>query len=189
MTQNSDSALAEAFPAADAGVQPFGSRVLVQIRSARQKSAGAINYMASVTGKQYSWLRKLYIVSRQGWKMPEEAKEKIRRANKGRFFAFMSLAGRKAVSESGKRRKGVKLKPHSEEAKAKMRAARIGRKFSASAGAKMSLAQRSKEYRVSEETKAKMSASAKLRAPRVWTEDQKAKLSETRKAMFSNPKC
>jgi len=42
MTQNSDSALAEAFPAADAGVQPFGSRVLVQIRSARQKSAGGI---------------------------------------------------------------------------------------------------------------------------------------------------
>jgi co-chaperonin GroES (HSP10) len=32
----------EAFPAADAGVTPFGSRVLVQIRSARQKSAGGI---------------------------------------------------------------------------------------------------------------------------------------------------
>jgi co-chaperonin GroES (HSP10) len=41
---NSDkeNALAEAFPAVDAGVQPFGSRVLVQIRQPKRKSAGGI---------------------------------------------------------------------------------------------------------------------------------------------------
>lgn len=33
MTTTSEDALAEAFPAVDAGVQPFGSRVLVQIRT------------------------------------------------------------------------------------------------------------------------------------------------------------
>jgi co-chaperonin GroES (HSP10) len=34
--------MAEAFPAADAGVQPFGSRVLVQIRTPKTKTASGI---------------------------------------------------------------------------------------------------------------------------------------------------
>lgn len=34
--------LDEAFPAVDPGVRPFGSRVLVQIRSAKRKTAGGI---------------------------------------------------------------------------------------------------------------------------------------------------
>lgn len=38
----SEEALAEAFPAVDAGVQPFGSRVLVQIRTPKAKTAGGI---------------------------------------------------------------------------------------------------------------------------------------------------
>lgn len=42
MTTTSENALAEAFPAADAGIQPFGSRVLVQIRTPKRKSAGGI---------------------------------------------------------------------------------------------------------------------------------------------------
>jgi co-chaperonin GroES (HSP10) len=42
MTQTSEDALAEAFPAVDAGIQPFGSRVLVQIRTPKKKSAGGI---------------------------------------------------------------------------------------------------------------------------------------------------
>lgn len=42
MTTTSENALAEAFPAADAGVQPFGSRVLVQIRTAKSKTAGGL---------------------------------------------------------------------------------------------------------------------------------------------------
>ena len=37
-----EDALAEAFPAVDAGIQPFGSRVLVQIRTAKRKTAGGI---------------------------------------------------------------------------------------------------------------------------------------------------
>lgn len=37
MTMTSEDALAEAFPAVDAGVQPFGSRVLVQIRTPKKK--------------------------------------------------------------------------------------------------------------------------------------------------------
>ena len=37
-----ENALAEAFPVAQAGIQPFGSRVLVQIRSPRQKTASGI---------------------------------------------------------------------------------------------------------------------------------------------------
>lgn len=37
MTTTSEGALAEAFPAVDAGVQPFGSRVLVQIRTPKKK--------------------------------------------------------------------------------------------------------------------------------------------------------
>ena len=42
MTQTYEDALAEAFPAVDAGIQPFGSRVLVQIRTPKKKSAGGI---------------------------------------------------------------------------------------------------------------------------------------------------
>lgn len=37
MTMTYEDALGEAFPAADAGVQPFGSRVLVQIRTPKKK--------------------------------------------------------------------------------------------------------------------------------------------------------
>ena len=42
MTTTYEDALAEAFPAAEAGIQPFGSRVLVQIRSPKQKTASGI---------------------------------------------------------------------------------------------------------------------------------------------------
>ena len=42
MTENYESALEEAFPAVDAGVQPFGSRILVQIRTPKTKSKGGI---------------------------------------------------------------------------------------------------------------------------------------------------
>ena len=42
MAMSSEQALAEAFPAADAGVQPFGSRVLVQIRTPKTRTAGGI---------------------------------------------------------------------------------------------------------------------------------------------------
>lgn len=42
MTQTYENAMAEAFPAADAGVQPFGSRVLVQIRTPKTKTASGI---------------------------------------------------------------------------------------------------------------------------------------------------
>ncbi len=42
MTQTCENAMAEAFPAADAGVQPFGSRVLVQIRTPKTKTASGI---------------------------------------------------------------------------------------------------------------------------------------------------
>jgi co-chaperonin GroES (HSP10) len=38
----SENALAEAFPVAEPGIQPFGSRVLVQIRSPKQKTASGI---------------------------------------------------------------------------------------------------------------------------------------------------
>lgn len=37
-----ESAMAEAFPAANPGVQPFGSRVLVQIRTPKTKTASGI---------------------------------------------------------------------------------------------------------------------------------------------------
>lgn len=37
-----ENALEEAFPVANAGIQPFGSRVLVQIRTARKVSKGGI---------------------------------------------------------------------------------------------------------------------------------------------------
>lgn len=39
---NSENALVEAFPAVDAGIQPFGSRVLVQIRTPKRKTSGGI---------------------------------------------------------------------------------------------------------------------------------------------------
>lgn len=42
MSTTSEDALAEAFPAVDAGVQPFGSRVLVQIRTPRKVTRGGI---------------------------------------------------------------------------------------------------------------------------------------------------
>jgi len=42
MSLTSENALAEAFPAVAPGVQPFGSRVLVQIRTPKTRSAGGI---------------------------------------------------------------------------------------------------------------------------------------------------
>lgn len=42
MTTTSENALVEAFPAVNAGIQPFGSRVLVQIRTPKRKSSGGI---------------------------------------------------------------------------------------------------------------------------------------------------
>lgn len=42
MTMTSEDAFAEAFPAVDAGIQPFGSRILVQIRTPKRKSSGGI---------------------------------------------------------------------------------------------------------------------------------------------------
>ncbi len=42
MTQTYEDALAEAFPAVDAGIQPFGSRVLVQIRTPKTKTTSGI---------------------------------------------------------------------------------------------------------------------------------------------------
>lgn len=42
MTTTYEDAMAEAFPVADAGIQPFGSRVLVQIRTPKKKTAGGI---------------------------------------------------------------------------------------------------------------------------------------------------
>ena len=41
-TTSYEHAMAEAFPAADAGVQPFGSRVLVQVRNPKRKTASGI---------------------------------------------------------------------------------------------------------------------------------------------------
>ena len=41
-TSTYENALAEAFPAVNAGIQPFGSRVLIQIRTAKSKTAGGI---------------------------------------------------------------------------------------------------------------------------------------------------
>ena len=42
MTLTSENALEEAFPAVEAGIQPFGSRVLVQIRNPKQRTASGI---------------------------------------------------------------------------------------------------------------------------------------------------
>ena len=41
-TMTYDRALAEAFPAVDAGVQPLGSRVLVQVKTPKAKTASGI---------------------------------------------------------------------------------------------------------------------------------------------------
>ena len=42
MTMTYEDAMAEAFPAVDAGIQPFGSRVLIQIRTPKKKTSGGI---------------------------------------------------------------------------------------------------------------------------------------------------
>jgi len=42
LTMTYENAMEEAFPAVDAGIQPFGSRVLIQIRTPKKKSAGGI---------------------------------------------------------------------------------------------------------------------------------------------------
>lgn len=42
MEMTYENALAEAFPAADAGIEPFGSRVLVQIRTPKQRTSSGI---------------------------------------------------------------------------------------------------------------------------------------------------
>ena len=42
VTTTSESALVEAFPAVEAGIQPFGSRVLIQIRTPKNKTSGGI---------------------------------------------------------------------------------------------------------------------------------------------------
>jgi co-chaperonin GroES (HSP10) len=42
MTTTYENAIAEAFPAVSAGIQPFGSRILVQIRSPKQRTQSGI---------------------------------------------------------------------------------------------------------------------------------------------------
>lgn len=42
MTMTYEDAMAEAFPAVDAGIRPFGSRVLIQIRTPKKTSRGGI---------------------------------------------------------------------------------------------------------------------------------------------------
>ena len=42
VTTTFEEAIKEAFPEVDPGIQPFGSRVLVQIRTAKSKTAGGI---------------------------------------------------------------------------------------------------------------------------------------------------
>lgn len=42
MTETYENALEEAFPAIDPGIQPFGSRVLVQIRNPKQRTQSGI---------------------------------------------------------------------------------------------------------------------------------------------------
>ena len=49
-----EDALAEAFPAVNAGVRPFGSRVLVQIRTPRKISRGGI-HLSSETQDTEKW--------------------------------------------------------------------------------------------------------------------------------------
>ena len=52
MTMTYEDALVEAFPAVDAGVQPFGSRVLVQIRTPKTTTAGGISASSSDAAKK-----------------------------------------------------------------------------------------------------------------------------------------
>ena len=54
MTTTYEDALAEAFPAVNAGVQPFGSRVLVQIRTPRKVTKGGI-ILATDTKDTEKW--------------------------------------------------------------------------------------------------------------------------------------
>jgi co-chaperonin GroES (HSP10) len=42
VTMTYEDAIAEAFPAVDAGIRPFGSRVLIQIRTPKKTSRGGI---------------------------------------------------------------------------------------------------------------------------------------------------
>lgn len=53
-TMTCENALAEAFPAVDAGVQPFGSRVLVQIRTPKSRTAGGL-YLVDDTKDTEKW--------------------------------------------------------------------------------------------------------------------------------------
>jgi co-chaperonin GroES (HSP10) len=54
VTTTYEDALGEAFPAVDAGVQPFGSRVLVQIRTPRKVTKGGI-ILATDTKDTEKW--------------------------------------------------------------------------------------------------------------------------------------
>lgn len=54
MVMTSEDALAEAFPAVNAGVQPFGSRVLIQIRTPRKVTRGGI-ILSSETQDTEKW--------------------------------------------------------------------------------------------------------------------------------------
>ncbi len=54
MSMTSEDALAEAFPDVDPGVQPFGSRVLVQIRTPRRITKGGI-ILSSETQDTERW--------------------------------------------------------------------------------------------------------------------------------------
>jgi co-chaperonin GroES (HSP10) len=49
-----DMSLEEAFPAVDPGLRPYGSRVLVQIRSAKKKTKGGI-ILSSETQETVAW--------------------------------------------------------------------------------------------------------------------------------------
>ena len=55
MTTTYEDAMAEAFPAVDAGIQPFGSRVLIQIRTPKKKSAGGIILDIHGTNETEKW--------------------------------------------------------------------------------------------------------------------------------------
>jgi co-chaperonin GroES (HSP10) len=54
VVMTSEDALAEAFPAVNAGVQPFGSRVLIQIRTPRKVTRGGI-ILSSETQDTEKW--------------------------------------------------------------------------------------------------------------------------------------
>jgi co-chaperonin GroES (HSP10) len=55
LTMTYEDAMAEAFPAVDAGIQPFGSRVLIQIRTPKKKSAGGIIIDISGSNETEKW--------------------------------------------------------------------------------------------------------------------------------------